>query len=286
MPTPNTAVNHETDIEALKRKHKATWEDGNYADFATYMHAGAIEILQGWDFGNARTLLDVGCGSGQTAIPAAKMGLKVTGIDIAENLIEHARQTAEQAKLDARFDVGDAENLPYDNHSFDVAITMIGAMFAPRPDVVTREFARVIKPGGTLYMANWTPTSMPAQMFKCVAEITPPPPGFIPPVLWGDEQTVMQRLSNDFENIRLRRKRYPQWHYPFDEHGLINLFREQFGPVKRAFAMATEAQQKILYDKLFHIYRNNSETHNDILTITGGEYLEVLATRRGESSAG
>lgn len=280
MTQQNAALVQSFDINALKQKQKATWEDGDYADFATYMHDGALEILQGWDFSTAGTLLDVGCGSGQTAIPAAKMGLKVTGIDIAENLIEHARQLAAKTNLDAQFDIGDAENLPYDDHSFDVAITMIGAMFAPQPDQVTSEFARVIKSGGRLFMANWTPGSMPAQMFKSVAEITPPPAGFISPVLWGDEETVLQRLDKHFKDIQLTRKNYPQWHYPFDEHELINLFRNQFGPVKRAFTLATDAQQKQLYDKLFHIYRNNSETRNGILTITGGEYLEVIATRR------
>ena len=278
--TTQQAIDMDNAIDEIKMKQKATWEDGDYADFATHMHAGAVEILQSWDFSNASTLLDVGCGSGQTAIPAAKIGLQVTGIDIAENLIEHARKLASKNKLDVRFDVGDAEDLPYDNHSFDAAITLIGAMFAPRPEQVASEFARVIKPGGKLYMANWTPTSMPAQMFKCLSEVTPPPAGFIPPVLWGDEDTVQQRLEKDFKDIRLSRKNYPQWHYPFDEHGVVNLFREQFGPAKRAFAVATELQEKQLYDKLFHIYRNTSETSNGILTITGGEYLEVIATRR------
>ena len=121
---------------------------------------------------------------------------------------------------------------------------------------------------------------MPAQMFKCLSEIVPPPPGFISPVLWGNEDTVQQRLQNNFKDIRLARKSYPQWHYPFDEHGVVNLFRDQFGPVKRAFEVASEPQQKQLYDKLFHIYHANSESCNGVLTITGGEYLEVIATRR------
>lgn len=280
MTHQNTAVKEQPSINTLKDKQKATWEAGDYAGFATFMHAGAIEILQGWDFSAHETLLDVGCGSGQTAIPASKAGLKVTGIDIAENLIGHAREQARKAKLNVQFDVGDAENLPYDDDSFDVAISMIGAMFAPQPDRVVSEFARVIKSGGSLCMANWTPASMPAQMFKCVAEFTPPPAGFIPPVLWGDEGTVLQRLDEKFKDIKLTRKYYPQWHYPFDEHDLVNFFREQFGPVKQAFDVASNDQKKKLYDKLFHIYRDNSETHDGILTITGGEYLEVIATRR------
>ena len=267
-------------IDIIKAKHKATWEDGDYASFARYMEDGAIEILDNWNIKPGKSMLDVGCGSGQSAIPAAKNGIKVTGVDIAENLIEHARERARKEHLTARFDVGDAEALPCDNENFDVVISMIGAMFAPRPEKVVNEFARVLKPGGQLYMANWTQTSMPAQMFKCVSGIMPPPPGFIPPVLWGDEETVLQRLSDKFTDIKLTRKNYPQWHYPFNTTELVQLFRTHFGPVKRAFDIADNTQQATLHEDLETIYRNNSKVRNDILTITGGEYLEVVATRR------
>ena len=156
---------------------------------------------------------------------------------------------------------------------------MFCAMFAPHPDQGCKEFSRVIKPGGQLIMANWTQTSMPAQMFKCVASVMPPPTGTISPVLWGDEETVKQRLADDFTNITLTRKFYPQWHYPFDSAELVNLFRTYFGPVKRAFDSLDTHQQTELHRDLQHVYDTNSETHNDTLTITNGEYLEVKATR-------
>ena len=178
------------DLGAVKQRAKATWEDGDYASFATYMEAGAEEILDSWNIVSAQTVLDVGCGAGQSAIPAARRGASVTGVDIAENLVEHANQRAASEGLDAKFYVGDAEALPCEDASFDVVITMIGAMFAPRPDRVVSEIARVLRPGGKLYMANWTPRGMPAQMFKCVSGYVPAPPGAIPPVLWGDEETV------------------------------------------------------------------------------------------------
>jgi ubiquinone/menaquinone biosynthesis C-methylase UbiE len=267
-------------IEAIKAKQKATWEDGDYANFAKFMQAGAIEILNNWKIARNATLLDVGCGAGQTAIPAAKNGIKVTGIDIAENLIQHARKRADDAGLEIRLDVGDAEDLPYSNNSFDVVISMIGAMFAPRPESVASEFARVLKSDGKLFMANWTTASMPAKMFKCVSGFVPPPPGLAPPVLWGDEETVEQRLSNDFTDIKLTRKIYPHWHYSFDAAELVNLFRAQFGPVKRAFDTIDQQQQKELRKSLEQIYFDASETTNGVLTITNGEYLEVVATRR------
>ena len=268
------------DLAAIKSKHKATWEDGDYAGFADYMADGAIEILESWNLASGQRLLDVGCGSGQSAIPAARLGQRVTGIDIAENLIEHARKRAAREHLQAQFDVGDAEDLPYQTASFDVVITMIGAMFAPRPDKVSAELARVIRPGGRLYMANWTPASMPAQMFKCIASLVPPPPGFIPPVLWGDEATVQSRLEKDFTAITLSRKVYPQWHYPFDASGVVELFRTRFGPVKRAFEAVDTISKHRLARQLERIYSDNGVSRGGIFTITGGEYLEVIATRR------
>lgn len=182
--------------------------------------------------------------------------------------------------MDVRFDVGDAENLPYANASFDVVISFIGAMFAPRPDVVVAEFARVLKPGGKLHMANWTAASMPGQMFKCVAGFVPPPPGLASPVLWGDEDTVRQRLSSDFTDIKLSRRLYLHWHYPFDAAELVKLFRTQFGPVKKAFEQIDLQQQQGLRSSLEKIYADNSETRNGVLTIMTGELLEVEAMRR------
>ncbi|MEH6470507.1 MAG: class I SAM-dependent methyltransferase [Halopseudomonas sp.] len=267
-------------LEAIKAQHKATWEDGDYSHFAKYMQEGAIEVLKGWDIAPHTTLLDVGCGAGQTAIPAAESGIQVTGIDLAENLVEYARERARKADLNARFHVGDAEDLPYADQSYDFVVSMFGAMFAPRPERVVNEFARLLKPGGQLFMANWTPTSMPTQMFKAVSRLVPTPSQTIPPVLWGDQTTVKQRLGKDFTDIRLTVRTYPQWQYPFDADELVNLFRTYFGPVKRAFDSSSDADQLTLRQSLKHIFQSNSTVKNGLLTITGGEYLEVVATRR------
>lgn len=269
-------------LDEIKARMKATWEDGDYASFAVYMEDGAIEILERWQLSPGQRLLDIGCGSGQSAIPAARQGHQVVGIDIAENLVEVANERSRLEGLNAQFDVGDAEALPYEDNSFDAVITMIGAMFAPQPDKVANELARVIHPGGKLYMANWTPESMPGQMFKCVAGVMPPPPGFIPPTLWGNEETVQQRLSNHFTDVQLTRKHYPQWHYPFDTKSIVELFRTHFGPVKRAFDKIEDdySAQAQLRQQLDDIFQHNSEIHADgTTTVTGGEYLEIVATR-------
>ena len=267
------------DLPTIKAKMKATWEDGDYADFARYMELGAKQILDGWHLPAGKRLLDIGCGAGQTAIPAAMRGLRVTGVDIAANLVESARRRARTEGIAARFDEGDAEALPYEDASFDVVISLIGAMFAPRPRLVCTEIARVLRPGGRLHMANWTPRSMPAQMFKAVAAITPPPPGVVPPVLWGDEETVYERLDADFTDIELRRVNYPQWRYPFDAGRLTELFRSHFGPVKRAFDAADKLGAKQLFEQLRDIFNDHGEFDGRNLTVTRGELLLVSATR-------
>lgn len=267
------------DLTTIKSKMKATWEDGDYAGFASYMEPGATDILDGWAIPHGATLLDIGCGSGQSAIPAARSGFKVTGIDIADNLIDHARERARYEDLPATFDVGDAESLPYDDNRFDAVISMIGAMFAPQYDKVALEMGRVCKSGGRLHMANWTPEGFAATMFKCVARYAPPAAGIQSPALWGVEDIVTQRLEKDFTDFTLERKFYPRWTYPFDTRELVELFRHKFGPVKRAFDSLNQHDQNALRAELEDIY----QAHNiatDGRTEIRGEYLDVSATRK------
>jgi len=263
----------------LKGKLRAAWMDGDYAAFSAYMKPGAAEILAGWRIERGVRLLDVACGAGQTAIPAAKTGARVTGVDIASNLIEAARKQAASEGLHVQFDEGDAENLPYPEGAFDVVISLIGAMFAPRPEKVASELARVCRSGGRLYMANWTPDGMVGQMFKAVAKHVPSPQGMEPPVLWGDEATVCNRLSNGFTDIKLVRKYYPSWSYPFDVGGVVEYFRTVYGPVKRAFGSLDQAGQRALREDLETVFSTHSGTKNGT-TVLQAEYLDVSAIRR------
>ena len=276
---PTTRHNPVPNLDAIKAKMKATWMDGDYARFARYMEPGAREILKQWDIAAGERLLDVGCGSGQLVIPAAERGIHATGIDIASNLIADGRHRAQAQGLDAHFDEGDAENLPYRDGQFDVVTSLIGAMFAPRPQRVASELARVCRPGGRLFMANWTPASMPGRMFRSVAEHVPPPPDVPSPALWGDEQTLRERLAADFKDIRLSRKLYPLWIYPFSVSELVDYFQRYFGPVRRAFAALDEARGQSLRQAL----EANFAAHNmatDGTVEMAGEYLEVAAVRR------
>src|SRR5262249_4574299 len=139
-------------------------------------------------------LLDVGCGTGQLTIPAAKRGIRATGLDVAANLVEQARARVAEEDLDVSVDEADAESLPYEDASFDVVASLFGAMFAPRPELVAAELVRVCKPGGRIVLGNWTPEGHVGQMFRVIGKYVPSLP-MPSPLLWGDEPTCRQRLA-------------------------------------------------------------------------------------------
>lgn len=266
-------------IEAVKSKMKSTWEAGNYGIFAKYMEPGAVEILSSWNIAPGQTMLDVGCGAGQTAIPAAKNGVKVTGVDIASNLIEQAQSRAQAEGLDAQFQEGDAEQLNFPDASFDVVISLIGAMFAPQPNKVAAELLRVCRPGGRIIMGNWTPQGFPGQVFKTIAKYVPPPAGIQPPTLWGVEETVKERLGHGTSSLNLTRRMYPSWHYPFSPEKVVDFFGQHFGPIQRAFTTLDEEAKDSLRKDLIEVYSKFNSATDGTTFITGGEFLEVEAIR-------
>ena len=222
-------------------------------------------------------MLDIACGTGNTAIPAARGGAVVTGVDIATNLLEQARKRAATEGVKAQFDEGDAEELPYADESFDVVITMFGAMFAPRPEKVAGELVRVCKPGGTIAMANWTPESFVGKTFQATAKLLPPPPGIPPPLLWGNEETVRQRFGDRVSDLRLTRQKV-HLTYPRAPQQMVEYFRQYFGPTKTAFSRLDAAGQAELASQLERLWIAENTATNGTTDVVG-EYLEVRATR-------
>jgi SAM-dependent methyltransferase len=222
--------------------------------------------------------LDVACGSGNQSIPAAKTGAAVTGVDIAPNLIERAQTWAEDEGLKIRFEEGDAENLPYAGAGFDVVMTMFGAMFAPRPDLVAAEILRVCRPGGMIAMANWKPDCFIGQMFKTVGRHVPPPAGMPSPLLWGDEKTVRERLGEGVSEIKFE-TRSISFAFPFGVRETIEFWREFYGPTHKAFAALDEHGQAALRRDLEQLWAENN-TASDGLTQVASEYLEITAIRQ------
>ena len=265
------------EMEALKARLKATWQAGDYGTFATYLEPGALEFLARLNLKPGTRLLDVATGAGQIAIPAARAGAVVTGIDIAANSIEQARARARAEGLSAQFDEGDAENLPYDNASFDVTVSLIGAMFAPRPDRVAAELVRVTRPGGQIVMANWTAEGFVGQMFKLIGQHVPPPAIMPPPVKWGDEATVRERFRDGIAELKLTKRLYP-FRYPFAPAEVVEFYRLYYGPMNRAFAGLNEQGQAALRRDMEALWMAHNRSGNGI-TFTEPEYLEIVATR-------
>lgn len=266
-----------SDMEALKARLKATWMAGDYGHFAQYLEPGALEFLDRLAIPPGTRMLDVACGAGQIAIPAARAGVQVTGVDIAANLIDQARARAKEEGVHAQFDEGDAEMLPYEDGSFDLVVSLIGAMFAPRPEFVAAELIRVCRPGGTIVMANWTPEGHVGQMFKIIGKYVPPSPLMAPPMKWGDEATVRDRLKNGTSSVQSTRYMYPM-RYPFSPVEVVDFFSTYYGPTNRAMATLDEDNQTALHDELEALWSKNNQA-NDGTTYVEAEYLEVLARR-------
>lgn len=275
---PSASVTSMTiEVAALKARLKATWMSGDYRHFATYLEPGALAYLAHLAVEPGTRMLDVGCGAGQIAIPAARAGARVTGVDIASNLIAAARARAEAEGVGVTFTEGDAETLPYENGSFDLVVSLIGAMFAPRPDLVAAELIRVCRPGGRIAMANWTPEGHVGKMFRIIGKHVPPPRLMVSPVKWGDEATVRDRLKDGIAEIHTSRRFYPM-RYPFPPADVVEFFREYYGPANRAFASLDTERQAALRADLEQLWSDNNIGSSGT-THVEAEYLDVIAVR-------
>jgi SAM-dependent methyltransferase len=266
-----------TEMEALKNKLRGMWIAGDFGEIAKSIEQGAEEFVGRLALKPGMKVLDVACGTGNLAIPAAKGGADVTGIDIAPNLIEQAQARATAQGVNAVFEIGDAEALPYDDDSFDIVMTMFGAMFAPRPDVTATELIRVCKPGGLIAMANWTPEAFTGQMFKTGAKHVPPPPGMPSPVLWGKEEVVQERFAEGISDLQMTRQKI-MFNYPFGPAEVVEHFRLYFGPTQKAFESLDADGQAALRADLEELWKSNNQA-TDGTTRVESEYLEVRATK-------
>jgi SAM-dependent methyltransferase len=265
------------EMETLKGKLRGMWIAGDFGQIAKSIEHGGVEFVERLGLKPGTKVLDVATGTGNLAVPAAKTGADVTGIDIAPNLIEQANQRAKAEGVEAKFEVGDAEALPYEDNTFDVVMTMFGAMFAPRPDVTASELIRVTKPGGLIAMANWTPEGFAGQMFKTNAKHVPPPPGMASPVQWGNEDIVRQRLSDGISDLKLTRRPI-MFHYDFSPADVVEYFRMYFGPTQKAFESLDENGQAAMRADLEELWSSKNQA-TDGTTDVESEYLEVLARK-------
>jgi ubiquinone/menaquinone biosynthesis C-methylase UbiE len=264
-------------LDQLKQRMRGTWMAGDFGQIARYSAKTAEAFVDRLQIQPGALVLDVACGTGNLAIPAARKGAQVWGIDIAPNLLEQARERAAAEGLQASFEEGDAEQLPYPGAHFDVVMSMFGAMFAPRPDRVAAELARVCRPGAIIAMANWVPDGFVARQFAIGNRYLPPPEGVPAPILWGDEQVVRQRLGEYASQIRTARQTL-DFEYPFSPADVVRFFRQYFGPTHVAFSRLAADEQVSYAIDLESLWRDHNEG-TDGRTAVRAEYLEVIATR-------
>lgn len=265
------------DIAAVKARMRDTWMAGDFGEVARFIQPHADDFVARRRIEPGMTALDVACGTGNVAVPAARAGAIVTGVDIAPNLVEQARDRARKEGLDITFEEGDAEALAFADASFDLVVSMYGAMFAPRPERVAAELLRVCRPGGTIAMANWTPDAFIGQMFRVVGKHAPPPAGIPSPALWGDEPTARERLREGIADLQANPVSVI-FEYPFPVAEVVEFHFRNFGPTERAWARLGEAEREALrHDLEAHWGAHNQAS--DGSTRVEAQYLEVIATR-------
>jgi SAM-dependent methyltransferase len=233
--------------------------------------AEAAEIIPG------ERVLDVACGSGNTTIPAARRAWGNTvGLDYVPELLERGRQRAECERVEAEFVEGDAENLPFDDASFDAVLSSFGVMFAPDHQKAADEMLRVCKPGGRIGMANWVPDGFVGEMFMTTAKHAPPPPGVKPPILWGTEEHLRELLGDGVSSLDVERATVRFCFLSPDHY--IEYFRTYFGPMKMAFARVGEEGAPALEGDLREMIERRNIAGERAM-VAPSEYLRVIAER-------
>jgi len=263
--------------EALRARVRATWTAGDFGRIAVGFETGAAAFIARLELAPGERLLDVACGTGNLTLPAARAGAHTTGIDIAPDLVAQlaARAAAEDLAVAAR--EGDAEALPFADGSFDTVVSMFGAMFAAHPDRAADELLRVTRSGGRIAMANWTREGFVGQMLKLTVGYVPPPPGLPSVLLWGDPSVVEERLGAGTSTFRVTRRQMVLA-FPFEPERTVELFRDWYGPIVRAFAALDEGRQRAYFQDLVRLWTEHN-TAGPTETRVESEYLEVVATR-------
>src|SRR5438309_1760867 len=252
--------------------NKVLWEKGDFTRIAATMRESGEALVQRFGITKGLKILDLGCGDGTTALPAAKLGADVLGIDIARNLVEAGnKRAAEHGLTNCTFQEGDASNLEQlPDKGFDLVISIFGAMFAPKPFDVAKEMVRVTRPGGRIVMGNWIPgdPTLVAQILKISSAYTPPPPeGFISPMTWGIENNVIERFGNagiPKENISFVRDTYT-FNAPYSPSEFVTMFKNYYGPTMNAFeAVGKNGKSANLQHELEVLFnsQNKSTTEN------------------------
>jgi SAM-dependent methyltransferase len=263
--------------------NKALWEKGDFTRIAASMQESGEALVEQLGITKGLRVLDLGCGDGTTAVPAARLGADVLGVDIAANLVEAGNARAKSLGLaNLSFREGDASDLnELADDGFDVVVSIFGAMFAPRPFEVAKEMVRVTRPGGRIVMGNWIPNdpTLVAQILKISSSYSPPPPeGFVSPMTWGVEEHVTERFADagvPGESISFDRDTYT-FTFPGTPSELLDEFRQYYGPTMNAFeSAAANGREAALQAELETLFNDQNVGPSDGATSIPATFLRV-----------
>lgn len=271
------------ETQQIINPNKALWEKGDFTRIASSMRESGEKLVSQFDIVKGMKVLDVGCGDGTTAIPMAKRGAEVLGVDIARNLVKAGNERVRQEGItNCKFQEGDATNLAeLKDESFDLVVSIFGVMFAPRPMDVAKELVRVTKTGGRVMMGNWIPNdpTLVAQILKVSSAYTPPPPeGFVSPMLWGVESHVIDRFANagiSKDNISFKRETFT-FNAANSPAEFVDEFRKYYGPTMNAFEAAEKnGKAEQLQNELVSLFESRNESGSKNKTSIPATFLLV-----------
>jgi SAM-dependent methyltransferase len=272
-PTMGAAI----DFNAIKQRQQATWESGDFAVIGTTLQIVGEMLAEALDIRAGERVLDVAAGNGNATLAAARRFADVTSTDYVPHLLDKGAARAKAEGLDIRFEVADAEALPFDNASYDVLLSTFGAMFTPDHGKAAGELLRVVRSGGRIGMANWTPEGFIGQLFKVIGAYVPPPAGLQSPALWGAEPHIVELFGPQAANIECARRHF-KFRYRSPAHW-IDVFRKFYGPTHKVYAaLDAERQACLTADITALLTRLNVGGPNSL--VVPSEYLEVVVTKQ------
>lgn len=284
MSNANTCVKPQTvptqpapDYAAIKQRQQATWASGDFAVIGTTLQIVGEQLAEAADVCAGERVLDVAAGNGNATLAAARRFAAVTSTDYVPDLLDKGAARARAEALDVTFRVADAEALPFAEASFDVALSTFGVMFAPDHARAAAELVRVVRPGGRIGLASWTPDGFIGELFAVVAARVPPPPGLRSPMLWGDEPHIVELFGPNAAKIECQRRHF-NFRYRSAAHW-IDIFRAYYGPTHKAFAALDVERQAALHADLVDLLERYNVAGTTSLVVPG-EYLQVVITRQ------
>jgi SAM-dependent methyltransferase len=278
VATPATATPSPTvDLDAVKTRQQAAWSTGNYAVVGTTLQIVGESLCEALDLRAGSRVLDVAAGNGNATLAAARRWCDVTSTDYVSTLLASGQARATAEGHNVHFQVADAEDLPFDDGSYDIVLSTFGVMFTPNQERAAAELARVCRPGGKIGLANWTPESFIGQVFKLIGKYVPPAPGVRSPALWGTRTRLDEIFGTSAREIGATSRDFV-FRYRSAAH-FVDVFRTYYGPMARTFAALDGAKQEAFGRELLALIETHNRA-NDGTLVLPSEYLEVVIVRK------